>query len=126
MFICFRLGRCMVNTLPEKVDEGFHKNCYPVYSLELETPVVEEPVAKWQCQRSKFMGGYIETPMTCVIVCLFLTLKWVVVPCNFVTFSSAFAHVTLMNASTEHVSLVFVFLMHAHMLRMERSVTANI
>ena len=31
---------------------------------------------------------------------------------NFVTFSSAFTHVTFMNASTHSVSLVFVFLIH--------------
>ena len=43
----------MVNTLPEKFEEGFHENCYPVYSLEPETPVVEESVTKRQRQRSK-------------------------------------------------------------------------
>ena len=53
MFTSFRLGQYMVNTLPEKVEEGFHENRYPVYSLEPETPVVEEPVAKRQRQRSK-------------------------------------------------------------------------
>ena len=43
----------MVNTLPEKDEEGFHKNHYSVYSLEPETPVVEELLTKRQGQRSK-------------------------------------------------------------------------
>ena len=35
-------GTCMVNTLPEKIEEGFHENCYPIYSLEAET-LMETP-----------------------------------------------------------------------------------
>ena len=64
------LSNTWVNTLPEKV-EGFHENRYPVYSLDPETPVVEDPL---------FVGGCIDIAYN-MFSCLYVsTLKWVIVP----------------------------------------------
>ena len=45
-------------------------------------------------------------------MCLFVSYFEVGGGTNFVTFSSAFTHVTFMNVSTDTVSLVFVFHVH--------------